>query len=515
MMDAQKAAEKEMAKALEQDGLSSAFFPLDQRAQTAQGLWPGSALLQDTAKLKEAMHHLSKCLVADTYGGVDAVRWARDAYNNRSLVCFFFFVENVGWGKLFRGSINSINHHHLSIRVFPPNVHFHISYVSYICKPRHPMHLMVDMETVDPDCGGKLWLGGEVASTDVKLLEENGVTILLPASRKPVPAESLNLKIMDYVDGTALANGDYAVEKFLRVSDQVISHLHEGHGVLVSCRNGAHRSATEVCLLIMRMTGWSFERSQAYVSTLRNGVDLNSVPPRTSHRTNPIRPSEFLKNCEAQILAGTWNLQLSDVVTPVAYRKRALELGFESVSAGRPKSKAKAMPKRLSVTSGESSFEMVSDVDSKKPDTLGAGTTLESSGSLDSSSSAASGPVRQKRSRVASESEFSVVADELGTKEKRAAKLESLCLDLQSLNDKMLGLLTGKPIQPTEEPIPQEKEKVDAKAEARTEDEVEKPEPTASGQVAAVKTEVPASDATASAAKVPSKVDGSFFIACG
>ena len=90
MMDAQKAAEKEMARALEQDGLSSAFFPLDQRAQTAQGLWPGSALLQDTAKLKEAMHHLSKCLVADTYGGVDAVRWARDAYNNRSLVCFFF-----------------------------------------------------------------------------------------------------------------------------------------------------------------------------------------------------------------------------------------------------------------------------------------------------------------------------------------------------------------------------------------------------------------------------------------
>ena len=83
------------------------------------------------------------------------------------------------------------------------------------------------------------------------------------------------------------------------------------------------------------------------------------------------------------------------------------------------------------------------------------------------------------------------------------------------MNDKMLGLLTGKPIQPTEEPIPQEKEKVDAKAEARTEDEVEKPEPTASGQVAAVKTEVPASDATASAAKVPSKVDGSFFIACG
>eukprot|EP00438_Fugacium_kawagutii_P010278 Skav225675 [mRNA] locus=scaffold1924:366724:368019:- [translate_table: standard] len=64
-------------------GLHTAFSPSDSRAQSVRGLWPGSALLRSDEVLKGAMEELSKYLVADTYGGVDAVRWAREAYNSR------------------------------------------------------------------------------------------------------------------------------------------------------------------------------------------------------------------------------------------------------------------------------------------------------------------------------------------------------------------------------------------------------------------------------------------------
>ena len=63
-------------------GLSHAFLPDDLRQQTCGGLWPGSDMVNDQvleAKLKE----LCNCLVADSYGGVDAVKWARNAYNSR------------------------------------------------------------------------------------------------------------------------------------------------------------------------------------------------------------------------------------------------------------------------------------------------------------------------------------------------------------------------------------------------------------------------------------------------
>jgi len=63
-------------------GLSHAFLPDDLRQQTCRGLWPGSDMVNDQvleAKLKE----LCNCLVADSYGGVDAVKWARNAYNSR------------------------------------------------------------------------------------------------------------------------------------------------------------------------------------------------------------------------------------------------------------------------------------------------------------------------------------------------------------------------------------------------------------------------------------------------
>ena len=63
-------------------GVSKAFLPQDARGQVLRGLWPGQEMVTDQV-LGEKLQELSKVLVADTYGGVEAVKWARQAYNSR------------------------------------------------------------------------------------------------------------------------------------------------------------------------------------------------------------------------------------------------------------------------------------------------------------------------------------------------------------------------------------------------------------------------------------------------
>ena len=67
-------------------GLAAIFHPCDLRCQTVAGLWPSSEL---TTCLKKSQG----ILVADTYGGVEAIRWARDAYNERP---GFFMLKTNG-----------------------------------------------------------------------------------------------------------------------------------------------------------------------------------------------------------------------------------------------------------------------------------------------------------------------------------------------------------------------------------------------------------------------------------
>ena len=83
------------------------------------------------------------------------------------------------------------------------------------------MHLILDMSGLKPGCSGKLWLGGEYASTDLAILERNQVTVLVPASRKPSLVESMGVKVLPYIDGTGLACGDVSCEKFLERVEEV------------------------------------------------------------------------------------------------------------------------------------------------------------------------------------------------------------------------------------------------------------------------------------------------------
>ena len=62
--------------------LSEAFGTHDLRSETLKGPWPGPDMVTDQV-LAEKLDELSKHLVAETYGGVQAVKLARRAYNNR------------------------------------------------------------------------------------------------------------------------------------------------------------------------------------------------------------------------------------------------------------------------------------------------------------------------------------------------------------------------------------------------------------------------------------------------
>lgn len=55
--------------------------------------------------------------------------------------------------------------------------------------------------------GGQLWLGGEAASSDVKLLERHNITVVAPAARSPVVAESMGIYVYPFKDGTGIAQG--------------------------------------------------------------------------------------------------------------------------------------------------------------------------------------------------------------------------------------------------------------------------------------------------------------------
>eukprot|EP00438_Fugacium_kawagutii_P010277 Skav225674 [mRNA] locus=scaffold1924:365923:366294:- [translate_table: standard] len=123
------------------------------------------------------------------------------------------------------------------------------------------------MQTAVPGCHGKLWLGGEYASGDLALLDDNFVTVVFPASRKPAPVDSMNIRVLDYMDGPGVVNDDVDINKLLLVMDQVINLMLEGHSVLICCKNGAHRSATQTVALLMRLCGWSFDRADVYCST--------------------------------------------------------------------------------------------------------------------------------------------------------------------------------------------------------------------------------------------------------
>ena len=64
-------------------GLSSIFMHHDLRRGQSQGLWPSLQMVRNPQALETAIRKLMAGLVADSYGGVRALSWARILYNSR------------------------------------------------------------------------------------------------------------------------------------------------------------------------------------------------------------------------------------------------------------------------------------------------------------------------------------------------------------------------------------------------------------------------------------------------
>ena len=151
------------------------------------------------------------------------------------------------------------------------------------------MHVVAD--TGD----AKVWLGGSAACTDANLLLQNHIHCIWPAARCATNVEdTAAVKLFPTLDGTAVTHGEPPLAKVLEAIDRVASALAEGKSVLVACRNGAPRSATDCALLIMRLSGRSGPEVHQYLSKLRNIVDLSSRPPSNKYRMSTVKPIDFL-----------------------------------------------------------------------------------------------------------------------------------------------------------------------------------------------------------------------------
>ena len=207
------------------------------------------------------------------------------------------------------------------------------------------MSLVFDMAVASAGCAGKLWLGGEAASSDVKLLKDNRITVVLPAASKPTIGYTMELTVLKCLDGTGVVHGDVPLERVMPIIDRVIEALGAGQGVLISCRNGARRSATLAALVILRMTGATvtIHHISAFLNEVRNIVDLNSRAPPSKYRAETIKPLDFLAEASGRVrgwprgpgMASIQGLALNPVVTPIGFRRVCLNMGFATIPSAR------------------------------------------------------------------------------------------------------------------------------------------------------------------------------------
>lgn len=174
---------------------------------------------------------------------------------------------------------------------------------------------------------GRLWLGGDLAAHNNKLLAENEIYAMWPAYRGAVP-DTASVYVLETVDGTAACNGDVPMEKIMGCVIDVAALLQDGKSVLIACHNGAHRSSTLACLVLMRLSGWSAQDASSYLATMRNIVDLGSRAPPSRHRTHSKRPLDWLEEVQDQVhLSGAVDV-VKSVLGFVPLRRKALENGF-------------------------------------------------------------------------------------------------------------------------------------------------------------------------------------------
>ena len=101
------------------------------------------------------------------------------------------------------------------------------------------MHLILSI----PSTGGELWLGGIAASGQVSVLHENGISAVLAAASRPPVAMDPSVKFLGCLDGTGVTTGTVSLKEVLKVFRDIVRMMSSGGKILISCKNGAHRSS--------------------------------------------------------------------------------------------------------------------------------------------------------------------------------------------------------------------------------------------------------------------------------
>ncbi|CAJ1389327.1 unnamed protein product [Effrenium voratum] len=148
----------------------------------------------------------------------------------------------------------------------------------------HPMHLALRT----PE-GGELWIGGLNAGGNAELLRVNGISAVLCAGSNVSAARAAFIKNIGTFDGTGVCRGSIKWATVLSVLRTVAKELAAGGRVLVVCKNGAHRSALWLALLlcVLRCSTWEI-------------CDFDTYHPGhhrfQSHWEAPVRtPAQFLE----------------------------------------------------------------------------------------------------------------------------------------------------------------------------------------------------------------------------
>ncbi|CAE7362190.1 unnamed protein product [Symbiodinium sp. CCMP2592] len=230
-------------------------------------------------------------LACDTYGGVEAIKWARNSYNDR-----------------------------------------------------HPAHVILDLTN---EFGSKLWLGGSKAGTDTNLMIRNGIGAVWPAAKSVQPDDTAAIRVLRYTDGTGVVHGNVNMESVLQQIDNVISLLHRGVSVLICCVNGAHRSATLGAMTLMNYVSTlrnivdlnsRAPPSQYRVNTIRPIDFLIEHQAEIAGKSGASGLVQVGSNQE--IFPST--RYANALITPVQFRRRCIEMGF--VLSGKGKRTRQSLP---------------------------------------------------------------------------------------------------------------------------------------------------------------------------
>lgn len=194
---------------------------------------------------------------------------------------------------------------------------------------RHPMHLVLTTAG-----GGELWVGSIQAAGDVDFLRKNGISALVACASNVPVARSAGLKHLGTYDGTGAVTGDVKWFRLLALMDMVGQELRAAGRVLFSCRNGAHRSATMVALVLCFLTGEPPAVVMAHVTRIREMCDFDSLHPDRKNFNRPIvTPAQWLETKEADLRAAHDALEpgekcmLNMVMTPDEFERFALANG--------------------------------------------------------------------------------------------------------------------------------------------------------------------------------------------